>query len=82
MAFSISSSYTRLRSIVDSTPNDTLPSLASIQKATETLAASLPSKGLGEEATEVHLLRDLTGGFNGPKTSSNYYGFVTGGVFP
>ena len=30
----------------------------------------------------THLLSDLTPGFNGPKTSSNYYGFVTGGVFP
>jgi glutamate/tyrosine decarboxylase-like PLP-dependent enzyme len=42
----------------------------------------LPTKGLGEEATEAHLLSDLTPAFNGPKTSANYYGFVTGGVFP
>jgi glutamate/tyrosine decarboxylase-like PLP-dependent enzyme len=82
MAFSVSSSYTKLRSIADATPNDPLPSSASIQKATEALISSLPTSGLGEEATEAHLLRDLPGGFNGPKTSSNYYGFVTGGVFP
>jgi len=82
MALSVSSSYTKLRSIIDATPNDALPAPASIRKATEALAASLPTAGLGEEATETHLLRDLPGGFNGPKTSSNYYGFVTGGVFP
>jgi glutamate/tyrosine decarboxylase-like PLP-dependent enzyme len=82
MSFSIASSYTKLRSIIDAAPNDALPTSASVQKATGTLAASLPSKGLGEEATAAHLLRDLPGGFNGPKTSSNYYGFVTGGVFP
>lgn len=82
MAFSVSSSYTKLRSIVDATPNDALPSSASLHTATNSLVASLPSTGLGEEATEGHLFRDLPGGFNGPKTSSNYYGFVTGGVFP
>jgi glutamate/tyrosine decarboxylase-like PLP-dependent enzyme len=82
MAFSVSSSYTKLRSIIDATPNDPLPSPASILKATGTLISSLPKSGLGEEATEAHLLKDLPGGFNGPKTSSNYYGFVTGGVFP
>jgi glutamate/tyrosine decarboxylase-like PLP-dependent enzyme len=82
MVLSVSSSYTKLRSIIDATPNNALPAPASIRKATEALAASLPSTGLGEEATETHLLRDLPGGFNGPKTSSNYYGFVTGGVSP
>jgi glutamate/tyrosine decarboxylase-like PLP-dependent enzyme len=82
MAFSVSSSYAKLRSIVDATPNAPLPSPASIQEATKTIVASLPTSGLGEEATEAHLLRDLPRGFNGPKTSSNYYGFVTGGVFP
>jgi hypothetical protein len=82
MAFSVSSSYTKLRSIVDTTPNAPLPSPASIQSATKTIVSSLPTLGLGEEATETHLLHDLPPGFNGPKTSSNYYGFVTGGVFP
>jgi len=82
MAFSVSSSYTKLRSIVDATPNAPLPSPASIQEATKTIVTSLPTFGLGEEATGAHLLRDLPRGFNGPKTSSNYYGFVTGGVLP
>ena len=82
MSFSISSSYNRLRTIVDSTPNDALPSLSNLKKAEDSLPSSLPVSGLGEAATEAHLLTDLTPGFNGPKTSSNYYGFVTGGVFP
>ncbi|KAF8853079.1 PLP-dependent transferase [Acephala macrosclerotiorum] len=82
MAFSASSAYEKLRSIVDATPNDALPSRAALLKATNSLPDSLPSKGLGEAATEAHLLSNIIPGFNGPKTSSNYYGFVTGGVLP
>lgn len=82
MAFSISSSYTKLRSIIDSRPNDALPSLDSLKKAEESLPASLPAAGLGEAATQAHLFSDLTPAFSGSKTSSNYYGFVTGGVSP
>ena len=81
MSFSIASSYTKIRSIVDHASNDALPSASSIAKATASLN-SLPATGLGEEATAKHLLSDITPGFNGPKTSSHYYGFVTGGVFP
>ncbi|KAE8448061.1 hypothetical protein EG329_009826 [Mollisiaceae sp. DMI_Dod_QoI] len=82
MAFSVSSSYKKLQSILDATSNDALPSAAALLKSTDRLATSLPAKGLGEAATEAHLLSDISPGFNGPKTSSNYYGFVTGGVFP
>ena len=82
MAFSVSSSYAKLRSIIDATSNAPLPSSTAIQKATEALVTTLPPTGLGEAATEAHLLNDLPSGFNGPNTSSNYYGFVTGGVFP
>ncbi|KAL2073304.1 hypothetical protein VTL71DRAFT_10628 [Oculimacula yallundae] len=82
MSFSVSSAYAKLRLIVDSTTNDTLPSLSNLGYAANSLPSSLPTTGLGEAATETHLLQDLTPGFNGPKTSSNYYGFVTGGVFP
>ena len=82
MAFSIASSYTKIRSIVESASNDALPAPASIKKATSSLSATLPVTGLGEEATEEHLLSEITLGFNGPKTSPNYYGFVTGGVYP
>lgn len=82
MAFSVASSYTKIRSIVDSSSNDALPAPPSIEKAIASLPKSLPVTGVGEEATEAHLLSDLTPGFNSPKTSSNYYGFVTGGVLP
>jgi glutamate/tyrosine decarboxylase-like PLP-dependent enzyme len=82
MAFSVSSSYSKLRSLVESSSNDALPDPSSILKAESTLPVSLPSTGLGEEATEEHLLTDIVPGFNGSKTSANYYGFVTGGVFP
>jgi glutamate/tyrosine decarboxylase-like PLP-dependent enzyme len=82
MDFSVSSAYAKIRSIVDSFSNAPLPDHSSIVKATETLPKFLPEKGLGEDATESHLLNDITPGFNGPKTSANYYGFVTGGVFP
>lgn len=82
MLFSVSSSYEKIRKILDHTPNDALPSPEALLKATKSLPTSLPSKGLGEAATEAHLLSDIVPGFNGNKTSSNYYGFVTGGVFP
>ncbi|ESZ98513.1 hypothetical protein SBOR_1175 [Sclerotinia borealis F-4128] len=82
MAFSVNSSYNKLRSLLESTSNDALPALQDITKATQSLVQNLPAIGLGEEATAAHLLSDITPGFNGPKTSSNYYGFVTGGVFP
>ncbi|KAM3076571.1 hypothetical protein ACMFMG_007377 [Clarireedia jacksonii] len=82
MSFSISSAYSRLQSVLSSTPQETLPAPEIIKKATASLPTSLPSHGLGDEATAEHLLSDITPGFNGPKTTGNYYGFVVGGVFP
>lgn len=82
MAFSVASSYSKLRSVIDSASNDVLPAPNTIQKATQTLTTNLPVIGLGEDATATHLLSDITPGFNGPKISSNYYGFITGGVLP
>lgn len=82
MTFSVQSSYTKIQAIVERTPNDVLPSSVALAKAEASLPLSLPAAGLGEETTEAHLLSDLVPGFNGPKTSANYYGFVTGGVFP
>ncbi|TVY80937.1 L-2,4-diaminobutyrate decarboxylase [Lachnellula suecica] len=82
MTFSVAASYAKLRSLVDETTNDALPSPSSITKGLDSLPAHLSTDGLGEEATEAHLLSDICPGFNGPKTSSNYYGFVTGGVLP
>jgi hypothetical protein len=71
MPLSVSSSYAKLRSIVDNTTNDPLPLPSSVTKGIETLPAHLTPNGLGEEATEAHLLSDICPGFNGPKTSSN-----------
>jgi glutamate/tyrosine decarboxylase-like PLP-dependent enzyme len=82
MNFSVASSYSTIRSIVESKSNDALPTLSSLQEATASLPSSLPATGLGEQVTANHLLSDIVPGFNGTKTSSNYYGFVTGGVFP
>jgi glutamate/tyrosine decarboxylase-like PLP-dependent enzyme len=82
MAFSILSSYSKLRAVVEGTPENTLPTLEALRQAESALPSSLPARGLGEEATEAHLLSDITPGFNGPKISANYYGFVIGGVFP
>jgi len=82
MGFSVSASYSRIRSLVDAASNSALPSPSKIQDGVAKLPTSLPLTGLGDEATEAHLLADITPGFNGPKTSANYYGFVTGGVLP
>jgi len=75
MALSVSSSYSKLRSLVESSSNDALPAPSSILKAESTLPTSLPSTGLGEEATEEHLLTDIVPGFNGPKTSAQLLRF-------
>ncbi|RDL37531.1 PLP-dependent transferase [Venustampulla echinocandica] len=82
MADFVSSSYTKLRDVINETSNDALPPVSSIVAATKSLPAFFSPMGLGEEATQAHLLSDICPGFNGPKTSANYYGFVTGGVFP
>lgn len=79
---SVSSSYAKIRALVDNSTPDALPPPSSITAGVESLPANLTAHGLGEEATEAHLLSDICPGFNGPKTSPNYYGFVTGGVFP
>jgi hypothetical protein len=78
----MASPYARIQALVDQAPNDALPSQAALDRAAASLPKSLPATGLGEEVVEKHLLIDLVPGFNGPKTSANYYGFVTGGVLP
>ncbi|KAK6584120.1 hypothetical protein PZA11_003850 [Diplocarpon coronariae] len=82
MAISLSLSYAKLQSIIDSNSNDVLPSLSALGRAEKSLPSSLPEAGLGEPATEAHLFSEITLGLSGQKTSSNYYGFVTGGVLP
>lgn len=74
--------HARIQVLVDQASNDALPSRAAIDRATASLPLSLPLTGLGEEVVETHLLTELVPAFNGPKTSANYYGFVTGGVLP
>jgi glutamate/tyrosine decarboxylase-like PLP-dependent enzyme len=78
----IASSYEKLQSAVKQASTDALPPQDSIIKATATLPTSLPTSGLGEEATQSHLISDICPAFNGQKTTGNYYGFVTGGVLP
>ena len=78
----MASAYARIQALVDNAPNDALPSRAALDTAAGSLQDSLALTGLGEEAVEKHLLTDLVPAFNGPKTSANYYGFVTGGVLP
>ncbi|CAG8951123.1 hypothetical protein HYFRA_00006521 [Hymenoscyphus fraxineus] len=76
------SSYAKIQAALDKTTNDALPAPPAIARATESLPLSLPVSGLGEEPVRDHLIADICTGFNGPKTSGNYYGFVTGGMFP
>lgn len=78
----MATSYPRIQALLDVATNDALPLPQAILKGVDSFPRTLPLAGLGEEATEKHLLVDLVPGFNGPKTSSNYYGFVTGGVLP
>lgn len=78
----MASAHAKIQAVVDLSSNDALPSRAAIDNAEGSLLSSLPATGLGEEVVEAHLLTDLVPAFNGPKTSANYYGFVTGGVFP
>jgi hypothetical protein len=59
-----------------------LPAPSQIATAAAKIYSALPERGLGDAATLGHILDDLAPGFNGSKTSSNYYGFVTGGVLP
>jgi glutamate/tyrosine decarboxylase-like PLP-dependent enzyme len=82
MAFSVLTAYNKLQNIIDNTSEDVLPRPEVIAAVTKKIVLSLPQQGLGEAATEHHLLNDLTPGFQGQKTGSNYYGFVTGGLLP
>ncbi|KAG9242848.1 pyridoxal phosphate-dependent transferase [Calycina marina] len=78
----LTSSYSKLRSVVDVAFNAPLPPQAAISDALKTLPASLPVTGLGDAVVGSHLLTDITRGLSGQKNSANYYGFVTGGVLP
>lgn len=82
MAFSTAEAYSKLQAILTNTTSDVLPRPDAIAAATKAIVTSVPQRGLGESAVEQHLLNDLIPGFQGQKTGSNYYGFVTGGTLP
>jgi glutamate/tyrosine decarboxylase-like PLP-dependent enzyme len=63
-------------------PTDVLPSVDTLARARESLAAHLPNEGAGLEETLRHLREELAPGFNASSLSPNYYGFVTGGATP
>ncbi|PQE33017.1 pyridoxal-dependent decarboxylase protein [Rutstroemia sp. NJR-2017a WRK4] len=80
MPISLTTLYTRLQSLLPTHPVTPHPS--TLQSSSSTLPASLPTHGLGDEATAEHLLTDIVPGLNGSKTTGHYYGFVIGGVLP
>jgi len=90
--FSIASSLQKIQSFLSPSPTPhgpqssstppALPSPPALALATAKIHSRLPAPGLGPSSTLDHILHDLTPGFNGSKTSPNYYGFVTGGVLP
>ncbi|KAL9601845.1 MAG: hypothetical protein Q9179_002736 [Wetmoreana sp. 5 TL-2023] len=59
-----------------------LPPAVQIQKASNSLASSLPDQGYGIETTTAHILDDIAPALNGQALSPRYYGFVTGGITP
>ncbi|GAQ42322.1 tyrosine decarboxylase [Aspergillus niger] len=64
------------------TPGNVLPSASDLSRARASLPESLPAEGTGFESATQHILNDLVPAFNRSSISSNYYGFVTGGVTP
>jgi glutamate/tyrosine decarboxylase-like PLP-dependent enzyme len=81
-SISIADSLAEIQNVLSQHHSAALPGPRAALTAASSLHGSLPSHGLGSAVTLRHLLRDITPGFNGPKTSANYYGFVTGGVLP
>ncbi|EOO03540.1 putative pyridoxal-dependent decarboxylase protein [Phaeoacremonium minimum UCRPA7] len=77
--------YKRLRQIVSSRNDDTLPPQDAIQAATSSLPQPTDASylvGRGPEATLDHLLGTIVPGLNGQNLSGRYYGFVTGSTLP
>lgn len=76
------SAYNEIRNAVEAAPTTALPSATAIQNATSKVTRALSSEGKGDSYTLQHILGDVVPGFNGSSLSSNYYGFVTGGILP
>lgn len=81
-SFSIPDSYCKIQTALASFSTHASPEDEDVSTAASALPTVLPARGRGEEATLEHMLDELMHGFNGSKTSANYYGFVTGGVLP
>lgn len=80
----VKSSYQAIQEALETIGQDSpsLPDPTITAAAPSKLHSTLPQKGLGDDLTLSHLLSDIVPALNGPKTSANYYGFVTGGVLP
>lgn len=59
-----------------------LPGEDDLEHARASLPPALSSNGVGYDQTIKHIIDDLVPAFNNSSLSSNYYGFVTGGVAP
>jgi len=57
-----------------------LPNEHDLENARSSLPRTLSSDGVGYDKTVEHIIQDLVPAFNNSSLSSNYYGFVTGGV--
>ncbi|KAF2176381.1 pyridoxal-dependent decarboxylase [Zopfia rhizophila CBS 207.26] len=66
----------------ESPPEAVLPSDLSLEHARANLLRHLPAAGRGIEKVIKHLREDIAPGFNASSRSSNYFGFVTGGITP
>lgn len=59
-----------------------LPSAEQLSLARKSIPHKLPETGSSLESVQQHILNDIVPAFNGGSISSNYYGFITGGVTP
>jgi len=59
-----------------------LPSPSVLAHSRSQLLYHLPNTGLGDNATQSHLLDSIVPALNGSSKSPHYYGFVTGGSTP
>ncbi|KAJ5101230.1 Pyridoxal phosphate-dependent transferase [Penicillium alfredii] len=59
-----------------------LPTANNLARARASLPTALSNHGAEVETVKRHITEDLVPAFNGGSISSNYYGFITGGVTP
>lgn len=68
--------------VLQKTCSPVLPTSDALARARTSLLDQLPDQGLGLDTTVEHLFHEIIPAFNASSLSSNYYGFVTGGVTP